>query len=125
MKLQATIIERGTDLNVTVIKEMRMTDDPYHIRINFPKFFRSNLPMYGELEVVDILEKVDGRIRICYNIHTERNDFEEIMPCVDDVTFNENNKLYFTIPPLSPEVRSIYVTVSCYTAQVSTIFTFG
>lgn len=113
VRLDASITESGTELNVTVTKTMRMDHDPYHLRIDFPSLYRPGFPTFGEVELVNINQRYDEEtITICYSMTTDRNmHFEEIEPCAN-YTFGDNNKVEFTIPPLSSEVRSIYVSVS-------------
>lgn len=114
IKLVATIKESGTHFNMSTKTEMRVTDDPFKVRIDFPKFFRTGLPTSGELGLINILHKYPNEsITVCYNMRTDKNIYEEIEPCWN-YTFDENNKVLFTIPPLKPDVREIIVTVSNY-----------
>lgn len=112
VKLEASITESGTELNVTITKTMRMDHDPYHLRIDFPHFYRPGFPTSGEVELVNINQRYDEEmITICYSMTTDRDmRFEEIVPCAN-YTFDVNNKVLFAIPPLGSQVRSIYVTV--------------
>lgn len=97
---------------MTVTKEMRMERNSYNLRIDFPRYYRPGFPIPGELEMVDIRTQYDNEIMtVCYNMITERGlRFSETELC-SDFTADKANKVYFTIPPLSSDIRSIYVSV--------------
>lgn len=111
VKLEASIEEAGTGLNVTVTREIRMKHIPFHLRIDLPGVFRPGFPISGTVEMIDFYNKYDmEKVMICYNMIID-GYYQEIKPCSHN-TFDGNRKIYFTIPPVSSEIQSIYVTVS-------------